>query len=698
MTAAEFALLVAVKHRRGKWHDALCPAHDDHEPSLSFCDGDRALVVECRAGCPVESICHAVGLEVKDLFHDEAPVRALRVVATNGAPPREVATYDYVDARGNLLFQVVRYEPKSFRQRRPTGLGKWVWNMTGVERVVYRLDELSERQAVIWVEGEKDADTLAALGLTATTSPGGASAFDPKYAVQVAEAGGQDIIIIPDNDTPGRRYAQAVAAACDAAKMRVRVLTLPGVPAHGDTSDWIAAGGSVEALRQLWQKAPAWRPVATVVSDGLTVEAIGGEYHATWDTTGALLRFANVGPDRFGALSAEVYAQLSGMPPYWTRLTLASTSQRRELAKEFTERFPGHPWSEIIPLACLQVHDREEAGSPRHDVTTFAADDSTEWLIDNWIPLEGPTIVYGDGESFKSYLMLGLSIAAIHGDDLVDGDPAWAIHRRRSVLYLDWEEPSTKVADQRITALCRGRGLTRPPAGFSCKSMLGKSVAESVNVIRAEIAAIRAEMLVIDSLLPACGGNPSDPEVASRFFRALSLLGPVTILIVAHVAKAMAGGPDENGAMPTIFGSVFYRNLARSAIYVAADPTPNALDSRDHYERVLTLSNTKNNHANRLSNAPRALCFIYSGPRGARTMTITRGAAPNGHFLNPYEKIAHAVRSGAETVPEIRDQTGLSEGAVRSWLNRSPHFTCLNGNTGGRGKKTIWKLADTKRS
>ena len=55
---------------------------------------------------------------------------------------RIVATYDYHDQHGQLLFQVVRYDPKDFRQRRPDGNGGWIWKLDGVDRVLYRLPEL----------------------------------------------------------------------------------------------------------------------------------------------------------------------------------------------------------------------------------------------------------------------------------------------------------------------------------------------------------------------------------------------------------------------------------------------------------------------------------------------------------------------------------------------------------------------------
>src|SRR5262245_3843677 len=62
--------------------------------------------------------------------------------------PRIVATYDYRDESGTLLFQVVRYEPKDFRSRRPDGTGGWVWNLNGVRRILYRLPEILNVETV----------------------------------------------------------------------------------------------------------------------------------------------------------------------------------------------------------------------------------------------------------------------------------------------------------------------------------------------------------------------------------------------------------------------------------------------------------------------------------------------------------------------------------------------------------------------
>ncbi|MGZ8408133.1 MAG: hypothetical protein ACXWVJ_08920 [Caulobacteraceae bacterium] len=85
-----------------------------------------------------------------------------------------VATYDYHDEAGKLLFQACRTDPKDFFQRRPNGRGGWINNLDGVRRVPYRLPEMLARPEgapVYVVEGEKDANRLTKLGLCATTTP-----------------------------------------------------------------------------------------------------------------------------------------------------------------------------------------------------------------------------------------------------------------------------------------------------------------------------------------------------------------------------------------------------------------------------------------------------------------------------------------------------------------------------------------------
>src|SRR5262249_58943074 len=94
----------------------------------------------------------------------------------------------------------------------------------------------------VWTEGEKDADRLWALGVTASTSQGGAAAWRDDYVNQLVAAGCQELVILPDHDQAGERYAQAVARAGLAAGLVVKLIRLPDVPHKGDVRDWLDAG------------------------------------------------------------------------------------------------------------------------------------------------------------------------------------------------------------------------------------------------------------------------------------------------------------------------------------------------------------------------------------------------------------------------------------------------------------------------
>jgi putative DNA primase/helicase len=116
-----------------KGHEALCPAHNDTRPSLKVDAGeDGRVLLKCWAGCEVDDICRAIGLSVADLFPKKQKAWA-------GKKAPIVATYDYHDSQGNLLFQVYRTADKRFFQGRPDGKGGRVYGLDGVEPVPYRL-------------------------------------------------------------------------------------------------------------------------------------------------------------------------------------------------------------------------------------------------------------------------------------------------------------------------------------------------------------------------------------------------------------------------------------------------------------------------------------------------------------------------------------------------------------------------------
>jgi hypothetical protein len=218
--------------RNGSWR---CPAHDDSTPSLSVSQGDGTVLLTCHAGCDTAAIVAALGLDMRDLF--DGP-------RSNGS--ESGATYNYRDEDGQLLFQVVRRPGKRFVQRRPDGGDGWVWKLGNTRRVPYRLAELlagvAAGSTVYVVEGEKDADRLAAEGYVATTNPQGAGKWRSEYNAHFA---GADVVIVADRDDAGRAHARHVARHLDPVAASVRLVEA----AEGkDVSDHLGAGRSVEEL------------------------------------------------------------------------------------------------------------------------------------------------------------------------------------------------------------------------------------------------------------------------------------------------------------------------------------------------------------------------------------------------------------------------------------------------------------------
>jgi putative DNA primase/helicase len=295
---------------------ARCPVHHDGKASLSISEGDKCVLLYCHANCETVDIVEQLDLRTSELFYDNGNGRSkLRVPKTTKAkaptkpkpkaaakPKAEVKgeiekVYPYHDAVGTLLYEVVRYKPKGFRQRQPNGNGGWIRNLKGIERVLYKLPELKKAIAagrtIFVVEGERDADNLCGRGFAATTNAGGAGKWLPQYSDTLR---GANCVLLPDNDGPGCAGMQKIAGELYGTAASLRWLELPGLPEKGDVTDFIEAGGTADELKSLVRDAPEWVP-----SDDAEVKAEGGEgvesegdaEHGEWD---ALIPFTSAPP------------------------------------------------------------------------------------------------------------------------------------------------------------------------------------------------------------------------------------------------------------------------------------------------------------------------------------------------------------------------------------------------------------------
>ena len=125
---------------------AKCPAHKDDHQSLHLYDSGQRVLINCFAGCSPDQVIKSAGVEWKHLFQDDhrktKPKSIDGVTVFASATSKIRAIYRYTAENGELLYENVRYEPKTFRQRHFDGSGGIIWNLEGVRRVPYRLPEL----------------------------------------------------------------------------------------------------------------------------------------------------------------------------------------------------------------------------------------------------------------------------------------------------------------------------------------------------------------------------------------------------------------------------------------------------------------------------------------------------------------------------------------------------------------------------
>jgi hypothetical protein len=295
--------------------------------------------------------------------------------------------YQYRSGDGHVAYEVVRGVDrdggKTFTQRQPSNNGGGpVYNMDGVARIPYRLPELAEagdKGGIVWiVEGEKDADRLADLGLIATTNPGGAGKYwTPDWAEYFR--GLERVYIIPDNDDPGRKHAHRVAGVVANVVDDVRIVTLHGLDVKGDVSDWLDLhlGNDIDILWKVAEAAPTWkRPTDTPVNpDGGAKEQEKKASQATLLVRLALEHYTiNLAADGL------VFAVPNEGPRLTYPLRGGKTSLRAELARRYFAAAGTTPSQQALADALLVLEGMGQTSEPVELYQRVARAGKSLWL------------------------------------------------------------------------------------------------------------------------------------------------------------------------------------------------------------------------------------------------------------------------------------------------------------------------------
>jgi RecA-family ATPase/5S rRNA maturation endonuclease (ribonuclease M5) len=236
------------------------PGHNQKDRSMCVKLGFDDYIVHSFAGddwklCRVY-IDEKIGIpkwEPKKVVNDTIVRMSDRVRKPKAKAGSTPATYIYKLADGTPYLRVVR---PGFYQSHWSG-STWISGAPKGLKIPYRLPELlaAQHNDVLIVEGEKDADNVAALGFTVTTNSGGAGKFTSELAEYFKN---KNVYILPDNDEAGADHARQVAVTLRDVARSIHIVKLYGLPTKGDVSDWIEAGGGADQLANILRNAPKY--------------------------------------------------------------------------------------------------------------------------------------------------------------------------------------------------------------------------------------------------------------------------------------------------------------------------------------------------------------------------------------------------------------------------------------------------------
>ncbi|MBN4074754.1 MAG: hypothetical protein COA82_12605 [Alkaliphilus sp.] len=241
--------LSGIKEIGSNKYMALCPAHRDGaksgRQSLSVSLQNGKVLTHCFAGCTPEEVYDSLNLGADNM---STSTKTSTIISSKNI-------YKYHDAKGDLVFEVIKKPNKKYMQRRPDGNNGYIWNVRDIIKPLYKLPgitkALEKKELIFIAEGEKDVDNLVKLGLTATCNAGGAGKWSKSYTEALTNA---NVVILPDNDEPGLKHALKIAAALAGKAKSIKILKLDGLPDKGDVTDWIESGGTKEELLSLVEK------------------------------------------------------------------------------------------------------------------------------------------------------------------------------------------------------------------------------------------------------------------------------------------------------------------------------------------------------------------------------------------------------------------------------------------------------------
>ena len=369
------------------------------------------------------------------------------------------------------------------------------------------------------------------------------------------------------------------------------------------------------------------------------------EFHVEWQSdisSGRL--FGNRKANLLGVKTVDVLAALltsknsTAFPLDLTKLVFEQVINRTLTA-----------WRTGEPLRW--VHEASEVGA-------------VSYAIEGILPADDSGVIYGKGDSKKGWLAVNIALNWATGG-LIAGHIGVNNDGKPRVLYLDWEA-SERETYRRFQWMARGMGLEAVPKSVAYQRMT-RSITESIAELRRITRREKFGLIVVDSLGPAAGAKLVADETAVPAMNAIRRLSPSNRLIVAHISKGERRGYNNDDT--SIFGSVFFDNMARSTWKVQTDTiTPD--------DFLIGMFHTKVNTGRK---ATAGLGFRLLFDEQARSATLSKGdpdqhsAAMTAVTGSVRQRMIKALAHGSMTRKDLAELLEAKMGDIRQVLYQERH-------------------------
>ena len=505
------------KRANGQWV-ASCPVpghgkgNGDKNPSLSVSiNDDGKPLFHCHGGCSQEEVFNTI----KDLHL--LPELEERPDPLANIKPLPVIQFDdeweYQDENRTTVFVKQRLKigesGKTYRLYKIDADGRRSTTLGDARIVPYNLpamlDAKSAGRIIYLVEGEKAADALQWIGVTATTAHTGAGSWPEAITEYFA---GANVVILPDNDLPGWRYAQKAVDAIFPIAKNIKVVDL-GLQGKGDDA-W-------EFVHEMGKKRE------DLIELVLAAQRIMSPVDVTM-------------PERLQSIPAsstkkdEIYTQDDD-----------HVKKQAEIEQEFAPD-PAAPASEAAP-----TKDAKPPKVINIEAWDDIQDEPVEWLIQGILPVKAFAALYGPPGSFKSFIALDMAEAIATGRPWMGHE----IEKQGAVLYLCGEGFGGMGA--RIRACQLHHNTPKGAPIYVIRHQLNlRSSTEDFNALMVAIVTLvektghEFQLMVVDTLARAFGGgNENESDAMGAFIATTGKIQEFlkcALMVLHHSGKDLAKG------------------------------------------------------------------------------------------------------------------------------------------------------------